>query len=307
MALFCLLWLLLNILCSSGMKTRLQKVSDLRRMLDGNELITMPCCYDGLTARLVENAGFELTFMTGFGVSSTYGVPDVGLLGAQEMFQSAATICNCLHNIPCIGDGDTGYGNPLNVKRTVMQYAQAGMAGIMIEDQVMPKRCGHTKGKQVVDRDEAYRRIKAACDARDEGADIIILARTDSRGTHDLEEALERCKMFRMIGADMTFLEAPQSEEEMRRYCKEVDGPKLANMLEGGLTPILSPTQLKEIGYTGVAAYPLTLLSASVKAMNQALALLKSGERTDDLILPFKDLQAEVGFEEYYKDLHKYL
>ena len=130
----------------------------------------MPCCYDGLTARLVENAGFELTFMTGFGVSATFGVPDAGLLGAQEMFQSAATICNSLQNIPCIGDGDTGYGNPMNVKRTVMKYVQAGMAGIMIEDQVMPKRCGHTKGKQVVDRDEAYRRVKAACDARDEGS-----------------------------------------------------------------------------------------------------------------------------------------
>ena len=134
-----------------------------------NDLITMPCCYDGLTARLVEDAGFDLTFMTGFGVSATYGVPDAGLIAAQEMYQSASTICNSLQNIPCIGDGDTGYGNPLNVKRTVRQFAQAGMAGIMIEDQVSPKRCGHTKGKQVVDRSEAYRRVKAACDARSEG------------------------------------------------------------------------------------------------------------------------------------------
>ncbi len=164
-----------------------------------NDLITMPCCYDGLTARLVENAGFELTFMTGFGVSATFGVPDVGLLGAQEMFQSASTICNSLQDIPCIGDGDTGYGNPLNVKRTVTQYAQAGMAGIMIEDQVMPKRCGHTKGKQVVDRDEAYRRVKAACDARDEGNICASMCLLVFAYAHVLEFTLCTCMLYDFI------------------------------------------------------------------------------------------------------------
>jgi len=186
---------------------------------------------------MIESAGFNLTFMTGFGVSASLGTPDAGLVGLSEMATAAAVVCGCLNQIPCIGDGDTGYGNPMNVRRTVMKYYQMGMSGIMIEDQVLPKRCGHTKGKMVVSREEAYQRIQAAVDARNEGADIVILARTDARGPLGLDEAIERCKMFRKIGADWTFLEAPQSEDEMIRYCNEVDGPNLANMLEFGDNP----------------------------------------------------------------------
>jgi 2-methylisocitrate lyase-like PEP mutase family enzyme len=140
--------------------------------------------------------------------------------------------------------------------------------------------------------------VKAACDARDEGDDIVILARTDARGTNGLDEAIERCKMFRKLGADWTFLEAPQSVEEMERYCKEVDGPKLANMLEFGSTPILPPEQLQSMGYT-VAAYPLTLLSASAKAMNLSLDRLKNGQNVDDLLLDFREMQDLVGFPQY--------
>jgi len=193
---------------------------------------------------MVESAGFNLTFMTGFGVSASYGLPDTGLLSMGEMATTASIICGNLKKIPCIGDGDTGYGNPMNVKRTVTKYAQAGMSGIMIEDQFSPKRCGHTKGKTVVARDEAFQRIRAAVDARNEGADILILARTDARGPLGLDEAIERCLTFRKLGADWTFLEAPQSIEEMELYCRTVDGPKLANMLEFGLTPVLPPDQL---------------------------------------------------------------
>jgi 2-methylisocitrate lyase-like PEP mutase family enzyme len=292
---------------------RAQKVARLRELLESKNMTQMPCVYDGFTARMVEDMGFDLTFMTGFGVSATYGLPDAGLASAAEMFRSAEIIANSLDKIPCIGDGDTGFGNPANVKRTVIKYAQAGMSGIMIEDQVMPKRCGHTKGKEVVDREEAYRRIRSAVEAREEmGEDIVILARTDARQTHSLDEAIERCREFRKLGADWTFLEAPQSEEEMIRYCQEVDGPKMVNCLEFGKTPILHRARLEEMGFS-VAAYPLTLLSSAAKAMKESLhRLLRqhnegSTETTEDLdlILSFDELCDRVGFNEYYEDLEK--
>ena len=286
--------------------SRDERVARLRYLLtNSDDLLVMPCCYDGFTARMVEQAGFDLTFMTGFGVSATYGVPDTGLVSAGEMVSSASVICGALRRIPCIGDGDTGYGNAVNVKRTVHKYAQAGMAGIMLEDQVAPKRCGHTKGKSVVSREEACSRIQAAVDARKEGADIVILARTDARATLGLDEAIERLKMFRALGADWTFLEAPQSVEEMQRYCREVDGPKLFNALEGGLTPLLPYAELKAMGYT-VAAYPLTLLSAGAKAMQQALHKLKEGQPTDPLVLDFAELQKLVGFPDYDIESNRY-
>jgi 2-methylisocitrate lyase-like PEP mutase family enzyme len=286
--------------------SREEKVARLRYLLtQSDDLLVMPCCYDGFTARMVEQAGFDLTFMTGFGVSATYGVPDTGLVSAGEMVSSASVICGALRRIPCIGDGDTGYGNAVNVKRTVHKYVQAGLAGIMLEDQVAPKRCGHTKGKSVVSREEACSRIQAAVDARKEGADIVILARTDARATLGLDEAIARLKLFRELGADWTFLEAPQSVEEMQRYCREVDGPKLFNALEGGLTPLLPHAELKAMGYT-VAAYPLTLLSAGAKAMQQALQQLKAGQPTDALVLDFVDLQKLVGFPEYDMESNRY-
>jgi 2-methylisocitrate lyase-like PEP mutase family enzyme len=266
----------------------------------------MPCCYDGLTARLVEDAGFELTFMTGFGVSAVNGLPDTGLITAEEMSRAALTITSSLRSTLCIGDGDTGYGNEANVMRTVKRYAQMGLAGIMIEDQVSPKRCGHTKGKQVVDRDEARRRVQAAVQARNAGADIVILARTDARIV-SLQEAIERCQMFMELGADWTFLEAPHSVEEMKEYCQRVPGPKLANMLEGGKTPILSKQELEAIGYK-VAAYPLTLLSAATKAYKDALHRISHGESTEHpaMGVSFGDLQKAVGFPEYYSTMESF-
>mmetsp|Transcript_26203 Transcript_26203/g.33874 ORF Transcript_26203/g.33874 Transcript_26203/m.33874 type:complete len:324 (+) Transcript_26203:1-972(+) len=277
----------------------------LRSLLDKGDILVMPCCYDGLTAKLVESSGFPLTFMTGYGVSAVHGFPDTQLISYGEMLDTARKICAALKEIPCIGDGDTGYGNAINMKRTVKGYAQVGLAGIMIEDQVSPKRCGHTKGKAVVDRDEAFRRVQAAVDARNEGADILIMARTDARGCISFEEAIYRCKRFREIGADITFLEAPESIEEMRMYCREVEGPKLANMLEYGKTPVLPPKELEEMGYS-IAAYPLSLLSASIKAMQQTLARLKNEESVDDLIVDFATCREVVGFEEYYELEEKY-
>ena len=290
----------------SASETVSSKAFRLRELLARPTLTLMPCCYDGLTAKLVEEAGFELTFMTGFGVSAVHGLPDTGLVNQDEMVRTAATITESLRSIPCIGDGDTGFGNEASVMRTVKRYAQVGLAGIMIEDQLSPKRCGHTQGKQVVSRDEAVRRIQAAVDARNSGADIVILARTDARIV-SLKEAIERCKLFMEIGADWTFLEAPQSVEEMREYCSSVPGPKLANMLEGGMTPIVSKKELEKMGYT-VAAYPLTLLSSTIAAVRDSLSRIRDGRSTEfpDVGVDFQDLQRVVGFEEYDSAMSRY-
>jgi 2-methylisocitrate lyase-like PEP mutase family enzyme len=206
----------------------------------------------------------------------------------------------------------SGYGNAINVKRTVFGYARASMAGVMIEDQVAPKRCGHVAGKSVVSFDEAVQRVRAACDARDEyeeqfgkGSGPVVLARTDALKTDGFEAAIERCLAFREAGCDMTFLEAPESVEQMEEYCRRVPGPKLANMLEMGATPILPPQVLKQMGYT-VAAYPLTLLSASIKAMQTSLDRIRDGLPTDDLILPFAETKDAVGFSQYAKEEQRY-
>jgi 2-methylisocitrate lyase-like PEP mutase family enzyme len=269
----------------------------LRSLLESPGIRAMPCCFDALSARLVERAGFPLTFMSGFGVSATrLALPDTGLISYGEMLDHGRNVCSAVA-IPVIGDADTGYGNPLNVKRTVWGYADAGFACAMIEDQVAPKRCGHTAGVEVVARDEARLRIRAAVDAREEGADILIMARTDARTAHGLQEALWRARAFADLGADVVFCEAPRSEAEMERICTEVPAPQMANMVEGGATPILSPPRLEALGYR-IVAYPLTLLSAAARAMVQALEALGRGEPADGL-LDFAELRELVGFDAY--------
>lgn len=285
-------------------KSPARAVARLREILARPGPALMPCCFDALSARLVEQSGFELTFMSGFGVAaSRLGAPDTGLISYGEMVEQGRNVCAAVR-IPVIGDGDTGYGNALNVKRTVQGYAQVGFAGVMIEDQVAPKRCGHTEGKQVVPREEALMRIRAAVDARDEGADIVIVARTDARATHGLDEALERARAFAALGADVVFVEALTSVEEMRAACASVEAPQLANMLEGGKTPILPPAELAAIGYK-LIAYPVTLLSASIRAMQQALSRLARGEAPEGL-LEFGELRRIVGFDAYDEEAARY-
>ena len=277
----------------------MSKAEDLRRLLAEPGLIVMPCCFDALSAKLIERAGFPLTFMSGFAVSvARLGLPDTGLISYGEMLDQGHSICDAV-SIPVIGDGDTGYGNPLNVKRTVQGYAKAGFACIMIEDQLAPKRCGHTRGKHTVSRSEAITRLRAALDARDEGADILIMARTDARATDGLEEALTRARTFREMGADITFLEAPHGKDEMRRYCDEVDGPKMANLVEQGDTPLLPHEELEDIGYK-LVAYPLTLQLAAQQGMMDALAAMKAGHHPQNLA-SFTELQAVAGFPEYFE------
>jgi len=276
----------------------------LKQLLDTPGLLVMPGCYDAFSARLIERAGFRLTFMGGFAVSaSRIGMPDTGLISYAEMVDQARNICSAV-SIPVIGDGDTGYGNALNVQRTVKGYAKAGLACVMIEDQVAPKRCGHTRGKRVVPREEAFSRVQAAVDAKNEGADILIMARTDANATDGIEEAISRAQSFNQIGADITFLEAPRNEEEMRAYCEQVPGPKMANMVEQGDTPMLSHSELEAIGYK-LALYPITAILAAQRAMEQALASLRSGEHPQALA-DFAELREVVGFPQYYEAETKY-
>lgn len=270
----------------------------LRALLAQPRLHTMPCAYDALSAKLVEQAGFPLTFMTGFGASaSRIGAPDLGLMSYGEVVDHARNIAGAV-SIPMIGDGDTGYGNAMNVRRTVAGMASAGCAAVMIEDQLAPKRCGHTPGKAVVGREEAYDRIRAAVDARESGADILILARTDARHEHGLTEALTRAQRFRELGADILFVEAPRSEAEMREICAATDAPNMANIVEGGETPDLSREVLQDIGYR-IAAYPLTLMSAAMRAMVQTLEQLAKDQPRDGL-MDFGDLRKRIGFDDYY-------
>jgi 2-methylisocitrate lyase-like PEP mutase family enzyme len=279
------------------------KAKKLKQLLNRPGMLMMPGCFDANSAKIIAEAGFEVGFMSGFCVSAArLGMPDTGLISYGELIDHGSTVCPTV-DIPIIGDGDTGFGNALNIRRTVRGYQHAGFACVMIEDQLHPKRCGHTKGKAVVSREEALLRIRAAVDARNEGADILIMARTDSRTTDGLDEAISRCKAFRELGADITFLEAPSSREEMLRYCQEVDGPKMVNMIEFGKTPVLPPAELEAIGYK-LAVYPLTLLNASIKAMRVALQQVKQGKPAD--VMNFEDLKAAVGFNEYYAEEERY-
>jgi 2-methylisocitrate lyase-like PEP mutase family enzyme len=276
----------------------------LRSLLGRPGLHLMPCCFDAHSARLVERAGFALTFMSGFAVSaSRLGLPDTGLISYGEMLDQGRNICSAV-GIPVIGDGDTGYGNAMNVKRTVAGYARAGFACVMIEDQRAPKRCGHTRGKQVVGRAEALGRIRAAVDARDQGAEILVMARTDARATHGLDEALWRARAFADAGADLLFVEAPRDEREMERVCAASALPQMANLVEGGDTPLLPPDSLEALGYR-IAAYPLTLFSTATRAMQRALETLRRGETPADL-LPFAELRNIVGFDAYDAEQRRY-
>jgi 2-methylisocitrate lyase-like PEP mutase family enzyme len=277
---------------------------ELRALLDRPGILSFPCCYDALSARLIERAGFPLSFMSGFAVSAVrLGLPDTGLVSYGEMLDQGRNICAAV-SMPVIGDGDTGYGNAVNVKRTVRGYAAAGFAAVMIEDQEWPKRCGHTRGKAVVSRQEAVARIRAAVDARDEGANILILARTDALSLEGLDEALWRARAFTDAGADMLFVESPASEWEMEAICRDAPGHHLANMLEDGVTPVLSDTALEAMGFK-LVAHPFALLSSSILAMKKALAILREGGTPTERV-SFKELREDVGFDEYYREEQKY-
>jgi carboxyvinyl-carboxyphosphonate phosphorylmutase len=242
----------------------------LRELLNSGQTVVAPGAFDPLAARLVEEAGFAAVYMTGFGTSAALlGRPDVGLLTMTEMADSAGRIAACV-DIPLIADADTGYGNPLNVIRTVGAYEAAGVAGLHIEDQVAPKKCGHMEGKQVIGADEMAQKVRAAVDARTD-PDFVIIARTDARAVEGLDSALDRARRYRDAGADVLFIEALVSEAEIEAAAAAFpDVPLLFNWAEGGKTPPVSLGRLTELGYR-IVIFPIGTLLAATAAMRRIL------------------------------------
>ena len=245
-----------------------------RALLDAPEPVLLPGCYDALGARLIEQAGFDVVYMTGFGTSaSLLGRPDVGLLGLHEMVDNARRI-TAATDLPVIADADTGYGNQINVIRTVQAYEQAGVAGIHLEDQMLPKKCGHMEGKVVVPRDEFVGKIRAAVSARRD-PNFTIIARTDARAPHGLDEALDRARAARDAGADALFVEALQNKDELEQVATALaDIPLVFNWAEGGKTPPLTIEQISELGFAMVIM-PISTLLAATRAMQEALAQIR--------------------------------
>jgi 2-methylisocitrate lyase-like PEP mutase family enzyme len=268
----------------------------LRAMLARGDLLTVPTCYDALSARIVREAGFAATFMSGFGVAAArLGMPDTGLISFGEMVDQLRNICTAVPGVPVIADADTGFGNAMNVRRTVAEYARAGAACIMIEDQVAPKRCGHFDGKEVISRQEARMKIRAAVEvARECG--ILVLARTDARAVEGFDAAMARIRDFEEVGADIVFLEAPQSDDELQNFVRSAHRPVMANMVEGGKTPMRTPAQLKALGVQVAVYHPM--LFTAVAAMQQAAAALAGG-RVAPPVASFAEVKRLVGVPEY--------
>src|ERR1700704_6121894 len=244
----------------------------LRELLAGDGLIVAPGVYDGISAALVGKLGFPAAYMTGAGVcASAYGLPDIGLLTLSEMAERARVLVGLL-DVPLIADADTGYGSPINVVRTVREYERAGVAAIQLEDQVFPKRCGHLAGKDVIDADRFVVALQAALDAR-EDADTVIVARTDALATHGVDEAIARARRYAEAGADLIFVEAPTSVEEVERIAAEVDGPLLLNVVPGGRTPEIAPERLAELGFR-VAIHPGAALAPVASGAIDGLSAL---------------------------------
>ncbi|MBV8522062.1 MAG: isocitrate lyase/PEP mutase family protein [Acetobacteraceae bacterium] len=252
----------------------MNKRQKLRSLLSGGpDIIVAPGAYDGATANLIEAAGFPVVYMTGAGVSAAHGLPDYGLLTMTEMVAQAAMIARSV-TIPTIADADTGYGNEINVVRTVQHYEAAGVAALHIEDQVSPKRCGHLAGKEIISRDDFLSKIHAAVTARTD-PDLVLIARTDARGVAGMDEALARANAALEVGADMIFLEATTSQEEASAVPKLVNGPCLLNMVLGGKTPVLDTKVAQEMGYR-LAIQPVLLLSTFTVRGREALEVLKT-------------------------------
>lgn len=250
----------------------------LRELLKRPGLVIAPGAYDALCARLIEQAGFEVVYMSGSGAAnSLLGQPDLGLTTLTEMAGQAARVCAAT-TLPVVADADTGYGGVLNVRRMVQDYERAGVAGLHIEDQVFPKRCGHFEGKAVVPPDEAVARIRAAVAARSDPG-LVIIARTDARAVEGLDGALRRARAYEEAGADMLFIEAPRSVEEMRIIGRSFQVPLLANMVEGGATPLLPPAELEALGFK-LVLYPTTALRTAVHAVQEVLAHLRGNGTT---------------------------
>ena len=277
------------------------------RALAQAESLVFPGVYDTLSAKMAEHVGFKLAFVSGYAVSATsIGEPDVGLLTQSEIIARARRICNSVP-IPIIVDADTGYGNPLNVTRTVKELIQAGAAGCFLEDQQWPKRCGHMQGNRVIPREEYFGKIRAAVDAR-EKADFFIVARTDAIAAVDVDEAVARAEAAKEVGADATFIEAPRSAEELAVVGQRAPKPTVANMIEQGQTPVLPRETLAELGFQ-LILYPLAGLYASAKALETVYGRLLTDGTTANYqqqLIAFEQFNDLMGVDEKYKLAQKY-
>jgi 2-methylisocitrate lyase-like PEP mutase family enzyme len=285
------------------MPTPAQQIRD----LVARDTVLMPGVYDALTARIAARVGFDITFISGYSVSAArLGEPDFGFLTESEMAEATRAVTR-VSDAPVIVDADTGYGNPVNVMRTVHDFQDAGAAGVFLEDQVWPKKCGHFQGKQVIATEDHAAKIRAAADARGE-RDLFIVARTDARQPLGVEAAIERCLAYKEAGADALFVEAPQSVEELERIAEALPPPLVANMIERGVTPHLSRTELKELGYALIVC-PLAALYASSKAVIDVLTELRDRETTAgavDRMLAFDEFGELVELEARYADEARY-
>jgi methylisocitrate lyase len=273
----------------------------LRDQLDDKEkIIVLPGVFDALSARIAQQVGFSAMFQTGYGsAAALLGMPDFGLLSAGETLGNAQRIISAV-NVPVLVDADTGYGNPLNVWKLVRDLENMGAAGIFLEDQVWPKRCGHMAGKEVISKDEYIPKLKAALEAR-RSKDFIIVARTDARAPLGLDEAIERGKSYRKMGADVIFVEAPRSVDELRKVAEEIDAPLVANMIEDGVTPNLPANELLQIGYR-IAVFPLSALYGATYAIQQVLSELRNTgatSQTRKLMVTFQDFNRLVDLPKF--------
>lgn len=279
----------------------MDKAHVIRQALSQSGQIIMPGVYDALSAKIAARSGFEVIFITGYSLSATLlGEPDFGLLTQTEVIAAAQRICSVVET-PVIVDADTGYGNAINVIRTVRDLIGAGAAGMFLEDQVWPKRCGHMKGKQVIPLDEQLKKLKAAVEAR-QNRDFFIVARTDSRQALGLNAAIERGIAFKEAGADAVFIEAPESKDEMKEISRQVPGPLVANMLERGVTPLMGPNELKELGFD-LVVWPLAPLYSVAKSLTEVYTTLRRDGSTLailDRLMPFDDFNRVVGLDEKY-------
>ncbi|HXG51735.1 MAG TPA: isocitrate lyase/phosphoenolpyruvate mutase family protein [candidate division Zixibacteria bacterium] len=280
----------------------------LRNLLRRNRLLVAPGCFDGLSARLVQQAGFEAVYFSGGAVARSMGFPDIGLITMSEIIERAALVAASV-DLPVIADADTGYGNAVNLVRTVREYERAGVAAIHIEDQITPKRCGHLEGKEVVSLAEMRKKVEAALAARSD-PDFCIIARTDARAVHGFEDAIARARAFAEAGADAIFVEAPQSEQELEEIPRRLPGiPLLVNVFKGGKTPMLPARRLEAMGYR-IAIYPSETQRAAIHAMRRVLELLRregTTESMDDALASFKERDRIVGLEDWQKLERAYL
>ena len=285
----------------------MSKAEMIRRFLKEKGQLIMPGVYDALSAKIASKTGFEVIFITGYSLAATMlGEPDFGILTQTEMLSAARRICS-VTDVPVIVDADTGYGNAINVIRTVDELIRIGAGGMFLEDQVWPKRCGHMKGKQVIPLEEQLKKLHAATDTKN-NRDFFIVARTDARQTLGLNEAITRGIAFKQTGADAVFIEAPESKEEMREISRNVPGPLVANMLERGVTPLMRPQELLDLGFE-LVVWPLTPVYSVAKSLTEVYRTLRrEGTTTDilDRLMPFDEFNRIVGLEEKYQLDQKY-